>query len=357
MNIAKATRKYEGWMAGHCAIVPGDLRTKHRLMRRNVFTFFRGAFYRWMQLWPSVCPDVADAPTVTAVGDLHVENFGTWRDVEGRLAWGVNDFDECARLPYTNDLVRLMTGALLAARGGSLRLSERAICRSILEGYGWCLFEGGNPFVFDGHYRPLHRAVTEGRTPPAAFWRKLKALPAASGHAVDRRARKALLAALPDGASDVRFKRRTAGVGSLGRPRIVALATWEGGLVAREAKATVPSAAVWTRDAKHPGKPEATVDHAIRSTDPTLTFRRKWIVRRLSPECARIELTDLPRKRDERQLLRAMGVETANVHLGDRDSTRDIRADLQHRSRKAFERAAGLMVEAMKADWRAYRRR
>ena len=42
------------------------------------------------------------------VGDLHVENFGTWRDVEGRLVWGVNDFDEAYALPYTNDLVRLV---------------------------------------------------------------------------------------------------------------------------------------------------------------------------------------------------------------------------------------------------------
>jgi uncharacterized protein (DUF2252 family) len=23
-----------------------------------------------------------------------VENFGAWRDVEGRLIWGINDFDE-----------------------------------------------------------------------------------------------------------------------------------------------------------------------------------------------------------------------------------------------------------------------
>jgi len=36
---------------------------------------------------------------VLAVGDLHVENFGTWRDAEGRLIWGVNDFDEAWRLP------------------------------------------------------------------------------------------------------------------------------------------------------------------------------------------------------------------------------------------------------------------
>src|SRR5260370_32652719 len=46
---------------------------------------------------------------VLAVGDLHVENFGTWRDAEGRLTWGVNDFDEAYPLPYTIDLARLAT--------------------------------------------------------------------------------------------------------------------------------------------------------------------------------------------------------------------------------------------------------
>ena len=29
-----------------------------------------------------------DAPQVLSVGDLHLENFGTWRDADGRLVWG-----------------------------------------------------------------------------------------------------------------------------------------------------------------------------------------------------------------------------------------------------------------------------
>jgi hypothetical protein len=41
-------------------------------------------------------PENAGAPVVTGVGDLHVENFGTWRDADARLVWGVNDFDEAA---------------------------------------------------------------------------------------------------------------------------------------------------------------------------------------------------------------------------------------------------------------------
>ena len=56
----------------------------------------------------------AFAPQVLAVGDLHTENFGTWRDGEGRLVWGINDFDEVAVMPYTLDLVRLAASARMA---------------------------------------------------------------------------------------------------------------------------------------------------------------------------------------------------------------------------------------------------
>lgn len=42
---------------------------------------------------------------VLAVGDLHVNSLGSWRDAEGRLCWGVDDFDEAYPLAYTNDLV------------------------------------------------------------------------------------------------------------------------------------------------------------------------------------------------------------------------------------------------------------
>jgi len=83
-------------------------------MAEGLFAFFRATFYRWIQCWPAVCETENEAPQVLSVGDIHVENFGTWRDAEGRLIWGVNDFDEAWPLPYTNDLVRLATSALIA---------------------------------------------------------------------------------------------------------------------------------------------------------------------------------------------------------------------------------------------------
>src|ERR1700733_15780888 len=100
MNIIKSTERFEKWLAQHTAIVEADLRLKHQRMCESPFSFLRATFYRWMQLWPEGCPALDKAPRVLSVGDLHIENFGTWRDVEGRLIWGVNDFDEAAVLPF-----------------------------------------------------------------------------------------------------------------------------------------------------------------------------------------------------------------------------------------------------------------
>jgi uncharacterized protein (DUF2252 family) len=63
---------------------------------------------------------------VLAVGDLHVENFGTGRAIEGRLVWGISDFDEAATQAHTNDPVRLATIAFLAGEEKILAIGPRA---------------------------------------------------------------------------------------------------------------------------------------------------------------------------------------------------------------------------------------
>src|SRR5213596_317386 len=114
MNIVKATRRFEEWLRRRTAIVGPDLRTQHKHMAEAAFPFLRATFHRWIQVWPGVCSDLAKAPKLLAVGDLHIENFGTWRDAEGRLIWGVNDFDEAYPMKYMTDLVRLGTSAWFA---------------------------------------------------------------------------------------------------------------------------------------------------------------------------------------------------------------------------------------------------
>ena len=132
MNCKEATESYETWLGEQTPIIKADLLLKHQQMSADVFSFMRATFYRWLELWKETCADLTNAPIVLAVGDLHVENFGTWRDQEGRLVWGVNDFDEAFDLPYTNDLVRLALSAHLAISANHLALRPADACEAIL---------------------------------------------------------------------------------------------------------------------------------------------------------------------------------------------------------------------------------
>lgn len=358
MNIETSTKDYESWLAGQTPIIRDDLALKHDAMRGGPFAFLRATFYRWAQLWPQVCPDLAGAAVVLAVGDLHVDNFGTWRDSEGRLVWGINDFDEAHPLSYANDLVRLAASVLLAVDEADLAVDADAACAAILAGYGKELTAGGDPFVLAERHRWLGRlALSELRDrDPEAFWKKLNKLPTCTAPVPD--AVKALIeAALPDSGLPYRIVHRVAGLGSLGRQRFVALAEWCGGLIAREAKALAPSACQWasggggTAEIRY----QDILSRAVRCQDPFTQVRGSWVRRRLAPDCSRIELSSLPKENDTCHLLQAMGQEVANVHLGSAAAIPAVLADLNSRPADWLEAAAKRMVAAVAQDWQDWK--
>src|SRR6202022_67527 len=161
MNCKQATESYEAWLAKRTRIIEAYLVFKHQQMSADIFSFMRATFYRWVELWAEFCADLAKAPLVLAVGDLHVENFGTWRDQEGRLVWGINDFDEAFVLGYTNDLVRLAVRAHLAISAGLLAIRPADACEAILKGYTRQLKDGGRPFVLAEDHHWLRSAVMD----------------------------------------------------------------------------------------------------------------------------------------------------------------------------------------------------
>ena len=357
MNIIKATHRFEEWLGRHTPLVKADLRLKHDRMAEAVFPFLRATFYRWMQIWPEVCPDLAKAPRVLAVGDLHVENFGTWRDIEGRLVWGVNDFDEAAVLPYTIDLVRLATSAIFAIEDGHLALKPKDACASILEGYKESLAHGGRPYVLEEENTWLRQIATGVLRDPVHFWQKMDGLPRVRGE-VPASAREALEHLMPERGLTYRTVRRVAGLGSLGHIRVVAIALCHGARVAREAKALTPSSVYWATVDDRPSEIlyQAIISRAVRCPDPFVQLRGHWIVRRLSPHCSRIELSVLPTDRDERRLLSAMGWETANIHLGTVDAQKYIRGHLARLKPIWLYTAAKKMEESVADDWRTWKK-
>ena len=358
MNIVKATKKFEDWLELHIRIVGPDLRFKHEQMAASLFPFFRATFYRWLQVWPEVCPEMDRVPHILSVGDLHVENFGTWLDTDGRLVWGVNDFDEACVYPYTMDLVRLATSALLATRENRLALKPKESAAAIFAGYQRGMEEGGRPFVLEESHAWL-RAIAESKLrDPVVFWQKMDRLPTVKGE-IPESAREALEHLLPERGIPYRLARRVAGLGSLGRPRLVALAEWKGGRVAREAKALLPSVLQWLNPKRAPAEIlyAAILRRAVRCPDPYVQMRGHWIVRRLSPRCSRIELEALGTSRGELRLLEAMGRETANIHVGTEEKRRAILKDLQGRKGNWLAGAALAMADVMEKDWRMWKER
>jgi hypothetical protein len=356
MNIVEATKGYEAWMRRCTQIIQSDLRDKHEQMRADLFAFCRGTFYRWAQLWPDVCGELQRCPRVLAVGDLHVDSFGTWRDVEGRLCWGVDDFDEAYPLPYTNDLVRLAASARIVIDAEQLVMKFKDACDAILEGYRQTLREGGCPIVLGEEEVMLERLGIAAIKAPEDFWPTLQGLPALR-QPLRKDVRRALERSLPHTRLEYRVVRREAGIGSLGQQRFVAIATWKGGLIAREAKAMVPSACVWLGRRIRRGQSlyQRAIEGAVRSHDPFQFIAGTWLIRRLSPDANPIEIADLPKKRDEETLLYAMGTEAANVHLGSPRQVKGVLADLQRRNAKWLRTAAKGMTDATRQEWKAFR--
>jgi hypothetical protein len=353
-SIVESTHDYEVWLGAQIPLVTDDLAAKHTSMgdKRNVLPFFRATFYRWAEQFPRCCPEAMEAPSVLGVGDVHLDNFGTWRDAEGRLVWGVNDFDEAVVLPFTNDLVRVATAAVLSDAA-----SPRSIARTILDGYEEWLERAGRPILLEESHGRLRTLALAKLGDPKKFWDELlgEKLPVTD---VPPEVLAMLEAAFPGPSSGLEPFRRRSGLGSLGRPRYVLAGPWQGSHVARETKRLVPSAWNWAaghEPADRPAAPELLAT-AVRCVDPFVSIEGWWQTRRLAADCRRIDIRTLADVDDVKELLRAMGREVANVHLADPGRVPEIVTDLRRRRDGWLADAAKRMAAVVTDDWRAWRR-
>lgn len=357
MNVVRATHQFEHWLGCHTPLVSKDLRLKHVSMQDGLFPFLRATYYRWAQVWPKVCSELANAPQVLAVGDLHVENFGTWRDAEGRLIWGVNDFDEAHPMSFANDLVRLAVSAHLASEADHIDLKGKDICSAILDGYCDAMRAGGQPFVLGENHGWLRKIAESELRDPVHFWAKMDAFQTVKG-GVPASAVDAIEHLMPAPKLKYRLARRVAGLGSLGHTRYVAIADWRGGRIAREAKALVSSACYWAKGHQGPSEIlyQTIINCAVRCPDPLVHLHSGWIVRRLSPHCSRIELATLKVQGEELRLLYTMGWEAANIHLGTKTARKAILRYLEKQRTEWLHRAVEEMLKALAKDWKTWRK-
>ena len=378
MSIFKSAAKYETWLRAHLdAVIEKDIEVKHKKMAADPFQFLRATYWRWSETVYGICGDLKDAPQVLAVGDVHVENFGTWRDAEGRLVWGVNDFDEAAKMPYVLDLVRLAASAVLAKVPG---ITPTQICASIAEGYAKGL-KSPAAFVLDEQHKWLRDVVVVSNKDRRKFWAKFDPaqIAAEKPEKIDPvapeelrgRYRKAIERARPDSAIELHFYSREAGTGSLGRPRFFGAGMYHGALIVREAKAMARSGWTLAQGGAHRLRCVEIASGTYRCPDPTYHLRGHVLVRRLSPNDFKIEVEQPKKKagrKDEKvnavpvrqlinaRMLSAMGHELASIHRGSREKD-DIEADLEARPDGwllASVTAAAAAIAAEQREWKKY---
>ncbi len=88
------------------------LARKHDRMRASPFAFLRGSCRLFYEQLP---PGSGREPLVWGCGDLHLENFGSYKGDNRLVYFDLNDFDDAARFPATAELVRMVASIVLAA--------------------------------------------------------------------------------------------------------------------------------------------------------------------------------------------------------------------------------------------------
>jgi uncharacterized protein (DUF2252 family) len=230
-------------------IVAALAEIKARKMRASAFAYYRGTadlFYgKWLKQALAV-----KAPSVWLNGDMHLENFGTYRGDNRLTYFDIGDFDDAARGPAVIDLLRFLSGIIVSAPELGVAAAEaRDLAALGLERYRRALA--------DGKPRWLERRTARGaigdlladlerrsqadllakRTVVKNGRRRLrfdtgkamrleKAETAAVTAALARFARRR---AHPDFFEVLDVAQRVAGLGALGRPRYVVLVHGNGG--------------------------------------------------------------------------------------------------------------------------------
>ena len=133
---------------------PVAFRTKYRKMAADPHAFYRGsACLYYADVTATDDPWVDEqSGAIWIHGDLHVENFGTYLNSDGRLVFDVNDFDEAYIGHFTWDLQRF--AASLALLGWQKALPEDDI-RALIRRYVRAYLRAG---------RPLRRRARTTRT-------------------------------------------------------------------------------------------------------------------------------------------------------------------------------------------------
>ena len=103
-------------------LLPDMVQIKYKLMTENMFRFYRGTchiFYEDL----AAAKALPASPAAWICGDLHLENFGSYKATNRLVHFDLNDFDEAVLAPCLWEVVRMVTSILIAFK--SLKIEDK----------------------------------------------------------------------------------------------------------------------------------------------------------------------------------------------------------------------------------------
>ncbi|MGF6288995.1 DUF2252 domain-containing protein [Paraburkholderia youngii] len=373
---------------------PERLAMKYKAMRGSPFVFLRGTCHLFYQRLPRASV-LDDAPHVWICGDMHLENFGSYKGDNRLVYFDNNDFDEACLAPAPYELVRLLTSVLVGAADLKLSRAEAlALCHTALDAYGAALAYGKSRWIeaetsvgmvrdlfvaLASRTRAAHldrRTVLKGKTRMLKVDGK-KALPVSD----ERRAavvqfmqRFAATEPNPDFYRTLDVARRIAGTGSLGVDRYVILVEGKGSpdgnylIDLKEALSSSVSAHVKATQPNWQTEAQRVVEVQRRNQAVSQAFlhavefnQRSYVLRGLQPSEDRVALADWDGKLPRLEaVINSMAELSAWAHLRSGGRQKSAIADdlIAYGSRRDWQLPLidlATQCEAqVAADWKAY---
>ena len=163
MTVADAIRRYNRGRD------PVRLAMKYEAMRSSPFVFLRGTCHLFSR-WLSQNAPGAKAPRAWVCGDLHLENFGTYKGDNRLVYFDINDFDESALAPASWDLIRLLSSLHVGASDIGIKPADATrLAETAIDSYHGALSVGKAGWVEQetatGLVRPLMDSLQGRRRP------------------------------------------------------------------------------------------------------------------------------------------------------------------------------------------------
>ena len=326
-------RRIQSFNAGR---EPERLLMKYRAMRTSPFAFLRGTCHLFYDCLPR-SGVFESAPLVWVCGDLHLENFGSYKGDNRLVYFDVNDFEESALAPASWDLVRFLTSVRVAAEVLSVSDAEvQGLCQRFLDAYASSLVVGKAYWVDRDTAQGVVRELLDGlRDRQRASFLDSRTTLKHNQRLLLVGGKKALAAtdlqraavanfmqefaagqASPDFYTVLDVARRIAGTGSLGLDRFVILVEGKGspdGNYLLDLKQTMPSSLLPNLKVPQPTWPSeahrvVTLQRRLQAVSmaflqPLAFNARPFVLRALQPTEDRIALSDSRRPFSELEKL------------------------------------------------------